>query len=141
MALAPGMSGPGKTPSVTEYSSDVMKLTIDEDLLLIGSVLALAAVALLLFWVLFWRLGSDVGVRLWLAAWAIVSLELAQQSLRFRLRQPPSDHRLRHLPLAIKLVAPVFATCPPQIGTNSAPFPGCYLGKSEPGGSDATDHL
>jgi hypothetical protein len=53
MALAPGMSGPGKTPSVTEYSSDVMKLTIDEDLLLIGSVLALAAVALLLFWVLF----------------------------------------------------------------------------------------
>jgi hypothetical protein len=32
--------------------------------------------------------------------------ELAQQSLRFRLRQPPSDHRLRYLPLAIKLVAP-----------------------------------
>ncbi len=37
----------------------------------------------------------------------IVSLELAQQSLCFALRQPPSDHCLRHLllGLAIKLVA------------------------------------
>jgi hypothetical protein len=30
-----------------------MKLRIDEDLLLIGSILALAAVALLLFWMFF----------------------------------------------------------------------------------------
>ena len=36
---------------------------------------------------------------------------------------------------------PGVATRPPQIITTSAPFPGCYLGKSEPGGSDATDHL
>ena len=35
------------------YSSAVMKLRIDEDLLLIGSVFALAAVALMLFWLLF----------------------------------------------------------------------------------------
>jgi len=34
-------------------SSAVRKLAIDEDLLLIGSVLALAAVALVLFWLLF----------------------------------------------------------------------------------------
>jgi hypothetical protein len=34
-------------------SSAVRKLPIDEDLLLIGSILALAAVALLLFWILF----------------------------------------------------------------------------------------
>jgi hypothetical protein len=33
--------------------SAVKKLTIDEDLLLIGSVLTLAAVALLIFWILF----------------------------------------------------------------------------------------
>jgi hypothetical protein len=30
-----------------------MKLRIDEDLLLIGSILALAAVGLVLFWILF----------------------------------------------------------------------------------------
>jgi hypothetical protein len=40
----------GKVP---QFSSAVTKLTIDEDLLLIGSVLALAAVALLIFWMLF----------------------------------------------------------------------------------------
>jgi hypothetical protein len=40
----------GKVP---QFSSAVRKLTIDEDLLLIGSVLALAAVPLLLFWILF----------------------------------------------------------------------------------------
>jgi hypothetical protein len=34
-------------------SSAVRKLAIDEDLLLIGSVLALAAVALVFFWLLF----------------------------------------------------------------------------------------
>jgi len=33
--------------------SAVKKLTIDEDLLLIGSVLTFAAVALLIFWILF----------------------------------------------------------------------------------------
>jgi len=31
--------------------------------------------------------------------------EPSQQSLGFRLRQPAPDHRLRHSPLAIKLVA------------------------------------
>jgi hypothetical protein len=36
-----------------QFSSAVKKLTIDEDLLLIGSVLTLAAVALLIFWILF----------------------------------------------------------------------------------------
>jgi hypothetical protein len=40
----------GKVP---QLSSAVRKLAIDEDLLLIGSVLALAAVGLVLFWVLF----------------------------------------------------------------------------------------
>jgi hypothetical protein len=38
---------------VPQFSSAVKKLTIDEDLLLIGSVLAVAAVALLIFWMLF----------------------------------------------------------------------------------------
>ena len=36
---------------------------------------------------------------------------------------------------------PCVATWPPQIRTTSAPFPEWYLRKSEPGGSDATDHL
>jgi hypothetical protein len=36
-----------------QFSSAVKKLTIDEDLLLIGSILALAAVGLLLFWMFF----------------------------------------------------------------------------------------
>jgi hypothetical protein len=40
----------GKVP---QFSSAVMKLRIDEDLLLIGSVLALAALGLVLFWILF----------------------------------------------------------------------------------------
>ena len=40
----------GKAP---QLSSAVNKLAIDEDLLLIGSVLGLAAVALLFFWILF----------------------------------------------------------------------------------------
>jgi hypothetical protein len=34
-------------------SSAVRKLPVDEDLLLIGSILALAAMALVLFWLLF----------------------------------------------------------------------------------------
>jgi hypothetical protein len=34
-----------------------------------------------------------------------VSLELAQRPLRLALRQPPSNHRVRYLPLVIKLVA------------------------------------
>jgi hypothetical protein len=38
---------------VPQSSSAVKKLTIDEDLLLIGALLSLAAVALLIFWVLF----------------------------------------------------------------------------------------
>ena len=37
--------------------------------------------------------------------WRATSFNLTQQSLRFLLRQPASYHRLRHLPLAIKLVA------------------------------------
>ena len=36
-----------------QFSSAVRKLAVDEDLLLIGSVLSLAAVALLIFWMLF----------------------------------------------------------------------------------------
>jgi hypothetical protein len=38
---------------VPQLSSAVTKLAIDEDLLLIGSILALAAVGLVLFWILF----------------------------------------------------------------------------------------
>jgi hypothetical protein len=38
---------------VPQFSSAVRKLAVDEDLLLIGSLLALAAVALLIFWMLF----------------------------------------------------------------------------------------
>jgi hypothetical protein len=38
---------------VPQFSSAVRKLAIDEDLLLIGSILALAAVGLVLFWILF----------------------------------------------------------------------------------------
>jgi hypothetical protein len=74
---------------------------------------------------------------------ALPSFQLRQQLPRFRPREPSSHHRLWHLllGLAIKLGlrSPGVATCPPQIGATSAPFPGCYLGKSEPGGSDATD--
>jgi hypothetical protein len=36
-----------------QFSSAVMKLAIDEDLLLIGSILALAAIGLVLFWMFF----------------------------------------------------------------------------------------
>jgi len=36
-----------------QFSSAVKKLQVDEDLLLIGSILALAAVGLVLFWILF----------------------------------------------------------------------------------------
>jgi hypothetical protein len=36
-----------------QFSSAVRKLAVDEDLLLIGSVLALAALGLMLFWILF----------------------------------------------------------------------------------------
>jgi hypothetical protein len=39
--------------NVPQFSNAVMKPRIDEDLLLIGSVLAVAAVALLIFWMLF----------------------------------------------------------------------------------------
>jgi hypothetical protein len=38
---------------VSQFSSAVRKLPVDEDLLLIGSILALAAVALVIFWILF----------------------------------------------------------------------------------------
>ena len=38
---------------VPQFSRAVKKLTIDEDLLLIGSVLTLAAVGLVLFWIFF----------------------------------------------------------------------------------------
>jgi hypothetical protein len=38
---------------VPQFSSAVRKLPVDEDLLLIGSILALAAVALVIFWILF----------------------------------------------------------------------------------------
>jgi hypothetical protein len=41
------------TPVGKQFSSAVMKLAIDEDLLLIGSILALAAMGLVLFWILF----------------------------------------------------------------------------------------
>jgi hypothetical protein len=37
---------------VPQFSSAVRKVAVDEDLLLIGSILALAAVALVLFWLL-----------------------------------------------------------------------------------------
>ena len=40
----------GKAP---QLSSAVKKLAIDEDLLLIGSILALAAVGLVFFWIFF----------------------------------------------------------------------------------------
>jgi hypothetical protein len=36
-----------------QFSSAVKKLQVDEDLLLIGSILAVAAVGLVLFWILF----------------------------------------------------------------------------------------
>jgi len=49
----PAMSDPSPQLFSLLPSSAVRKLPIDEDLLLIGSILALAAVALLLFWILF----------------------------------------------------------------------------------------
>ena len=36
-----------------QFSSAVKKLQVDEDLVLIGSILAVAAVGLVLFWILF----------------------------------------------------------------------------------------